>query len=69
VARGIHDKLVTRHPHVFADVQADDSGTVMRNWEQIKRSAPGYRPKGVAQSMALEAWEVWSNRSSRGATE
>ena len=63
VARGIHDKLVGRHPHVFADVRADDAGTVMRNWEQIKKSAPGYREKGEAHSLALEAWERWSNRS------
>jgi MazG family protein len=41
VARGIHDKLVTRHPHVFADVEAADSGTVMRNWEQIKQAEKG----------------------------
>ncbi|MEY2422217.1 MAG: tetrapyrrole methylase family protein / MazG family protein [Acidimicrobiaceae bacterium] len=41
VARGIHDKLVTRHPHVFADVQAEDAGTVMRNWEQIKKEEKG----------------------------
>jgi tetrapyrrole methylase family protein/MazG family protein len=62
VARGIHDKLVTRHPHVFADVQADDATTVMRNWEHIKKSAPGYRPKGSAHSLAREAWEAWSRR-------
>jgi tetrapyrrole methylase family protein/MazG family protein len=37
VARGIHDKLVRRHPHVFGDVEADDAGTVVRNWDQIKR--------------------------------
>ena len=24
VARGVHDKLVARHPHVFGDVSADD---------------------------------------------
>jgi tetrapyrrole methylase family protein/MazG family protein len=41
VARGIHDKLVTRHPHVFSDVQADDSSAVMRNWEQIKKEEKG----------------------------
>ncbi|MEY2432007.1 MAG: tetrapyrrole methylase family protein / MazG family protein [Acidimicrobiaceae bacterium] len=41
VARGIHDKLVTRHPHVFSDVQADDSSAVMRNWEQIKKDEKG----------------------------
>jgi XTP/dITP diphosphohydrolase len=36
VARGIIDKLVRRHPHVFADVVADDADTVMANWEQLK---------------------------------
>lgn len=41
VARGIHDKLVLRHPHVFADVAADDAGTVMRNWEAIKKDEKG----------------------------
>ena len=41
VARGIHDKLVVRHPHVFADVQADDATAVMRNWEQIKKEEKG----------------------------
>jgi MazG family protein len=41
VARGIHDKLVGRHPHVFADVHADDASAVMRNWEQIKKDEKG----------------------------
>jgi tetrapyrrole methylase family protein / MazG family protein len=37
VARAVHDKLVRRHPHVFADVAAEDAGTVVKNWDQIKR--------------------------------
>ena len=37
VANAISDKLVHRHPHVFGDVKADDSATVLRNWEQIKQ--------------------------------
>jgi tetrapyrrole methylase family protein/MazG family protein len=37
VARGVHDKLVRRHPHVFGDVVADDAGTVVRNWHAIKQ--------------------------------
>jgi tetrapyrrole methylase family protein / MazG family protein len=41
VARGIHDKLVHRHPHVFGSVQADTAGQVMRNWEQIKQAEKG----------------------------
>ncbi len=41
VARGIHDKLVRRHPHVFAEVDAGTSSEVMRNWEQIKKVEKG----------------------------
>ncbi|HEY5246474.1 MAG TPA: MazG nucleotide pyrophosphohydrolase domain-containing protein, partial [Acidimicrobiales bacterium] len=41
VARGVHDKLVIRHPHVFGDVVADDAGTVVGNWEQIKKAEKG----------------------------
>ena len=41
VARGIHDKLVHRHPHVFAGVQADTPAEVITNWEQIKRDEKG----------------------------
>lgn len=36
VARGIHEKLVGRHPHVFGDVEVDGPDDVVRNWEQIK---------------------------------
>jgi XTP/dITP diphosphohydrolase len=36
VARGIVDKLVRRHPHVFGDAHADDAASVMANWEQLK---------------------------------
>lgn len=38
VTTGIHDKLVRRHPHVFADVEADDPETVVANWDRIKRA-------------------------------
>ncbi len=42
VAMGIHDKLVSRHPHVFGDVEAADADTVMRNWEQLKQVEKGH---------------------------
>jgi tetrapyrrole methylase family protein/MazG family protein len=38
VARGVHDKLVRRHPHVFGDVEADSASAVVANWEQIKKA-------------------------------
>jgi len=37
VAAAISDKMVRRHPHVFADARADDADAVLRSWHQIKR--------------------------------
>jgi tetrapyrrole methylase family protein/MazG family protein len=38
VVRHICNKLIRRHPHVFSDVRADDTRTVLQNWETIKAS-------------------------------
>jgi tetrapyrrole methylase family protein/MazG family protein len=38
IARGIHEKLVHRHPHVFGDLEVHDPETVVANWEVIKQS-------------------------------
>lgn len=37
VIQGIIDKMVRRHPHVFGDAVADDSGTVLKKWDEIKK--------------------------------
>src|SRR5436190_1745651 len=36
VCDGISDKLVRRHPHVFADAKAETSEQVLAQWEEIK---------------------------------
>lgn len=41
VARGICDKLVRRHPHVFAEGEARDTEAVLGRWEEIKRAEKG----------------------------
>src|SRR6266700_6146729 len=41
VARGVHAKLVARHPHVFGEVEAETAGRVRENWERIKREQEG----------------------------
>jgi ATP diphosphatase len=41
VARGISDKLVRRHPHVFAESAADTTDAVLRQWDEIKRTEKG----------------------------
>jgi MazG family protein len=41
VARGIHEKLVRRHPHVFGDAQAESAGAVKKRWEELKTAQEG----------------------------
>ncbi len=36
VIDGITEKLIRRHPHVFADVKVNGSKDITRNWEAIK---------------------------------
>jgi MazG family protein len=41
VARGVHEKLVRRHPHVFGGAEASSAGAVRLRWEQIKVEQEG----------------------------
>jgi XTP/dITP diphosphohydrolase len=41
VAAGIVDKLVHRHPHVFAGLDVADADEVNRNWETLKTAEKG----------------------------
>ena len=45
VAQGITDKLIRRHPHVFANVEVEGVEDVHRNWEQIKAAEKGENPQ------------------------
>ena len=39
VCNDICQKLVYRHPHVFGEVKADDTDTVLKNWDALKRES------------------------------
>lgn len=41
VVKGIHDKIVRRHPHVFGDVEVDGVDGVLQNWERLKEKERG----------------------------
>ena len=41
VARGIHAKLVRRHPHVFGDADVDSARAVKKRWEELKTEQEG----------------------------
>ncbi|MBG0814971.1 MazG family protein [Planomonospora sp. ID82291] len=50
VAAGIVDKLVRRHPHVFAAVEVDGAEQVSDNWETIKAAERAAKSGGDAGS-------------------
>jgi tetrapyrrole methylase family protein / MazG family protein len=49
VARGVHDKLVIRHPHVFGDASAHSAEEVAARWEVLKR--PEKKRRGVTDTI------------------
>lgn len=53
VVEGIVEKLVTRHPHVFGDLDVATADEVLRNWEEIKAKEKKGRPLlgGVPRSL------------------
>ncbi len=50
VAATIAEKMIRRHPHVFADRSVEDSAGVLRQWDEIKREEK--RAAGVAGESA-----------------
>lgn len=36
VVKGIYDKIIRRHPHVFGDVKVNGVDGVLQNWEKLK---------------------------------
>ena len=36
VANGICEKLISRHPHIYGDVEVDNEEDVKKNWENLK---------------------------------
>lgn len=47
VCKSLIEKLIRRHPHIYGEVVANDSETVLQNWEQIKLAEKGSKKNGV----------------------
>jgi MazG family protein len=58
VAGGIVTKLVTRHPHVFGDLEVDGASEVVANWEVIKDHEKGRTSvlEGVPEALPALAY-------------
>ncbi len=56
VANDVCQKMIIRHPHVFADVTADTTEQVLKNWDQIKMKTKSQRSQsevlnGISRSL------------------
>ncbi|WP_156289996.1 bifunctional methyltransferase/pyrophosphohydrolase YabN [Oceanobacillus salinisoli] len=47
VIRGITNKMIYRHPHVFSDVSVNSSDEVNRKWEELKKQEKGDKRKSI----------------------
>lgn len=52
VANEIAEKLLRRHPHVFGDATAADTGAVLRQWDEIKRAEKATRPTSLLDGVS-----------------
>lgn len=55
VAKGISDKLIHRHPHVFGDVKVNSTAEILDNWEKLKKEEKPHRTSvmdGISKSQS-----------------
>ena len=67
VIRAISEKLVRRHPHVFADTQVSGSADVIKNWDAIKQQEKVARPLLDSVPRALPALQRSQRLSEKAA--
>jgi MazG family protein len=71
IVRGVIDKMVRRHPHVFAGAAADDPEDVIEHWRRIKGAEENIRGRqslldGIPRSLpALSRAQKLANRAAR----
>jgi uncharacterized protein YabN with tetrapyrrole methylase and pyrophosphatase domain len=54
VARRLNEKLIRRHPHVFAGTRVSSGDELLAQWERIKREEQGDAPKSILGGVPRE---------------
>ncbi len=72
IVKGIYDKIVRRHPHVFGDVKLEGVDGVLLNWEKLKEKERGKKKedKGLLDGVpsilpALNQAQEYQDRAAR----
>ena len=55
VVKGIYDKIIRRHPHVFGELQVSGVDGVLANWEKLKEAERSEKreEKGILDGVPL----------------
>ena len=71
VAKGISDKLVHRHPHVFGNIKVNGTQDILANWDKLKAEEKKHRKSAMdgiskAQSALMSAQKISKNAVKKG---
>lgn len=63
VAKGLKDKLIHRHPHVFGDVKVNSTKEILDNWDKLKAEEKQHRKSAMdgiskSQSSLMSAQKI-----------
>ncbi len=63
VAKGISEKLIHRHPHVFGDVKVNSTDEILANWDKLKKEEKPERKSAMdgitkGQSALISALKI-----------
>lgn len=71
VAKGISDKLIHRHPHVFGNTKVNGTKDILDNWDKLKAEEKKHRKSAMdgiskAQSALMSAQKISKNAVKKG---
>ena len=71
VAKGIADKLVHRHPHVFGNVKVESTQEILDNWDKLKKEEKPERKSAMdgitkGQSALISALKISKKAVKKG---
>lgn len=71
VAKGIKDKLIHRHPHVFGNTKVTSTKDILDNWDKLKQEEKKHRKSAMdgiskAQSALMSAQKISKNAVKTG---
>ncbi len=63
VAKGLHDKIISRHPHVFGSQKVNSAEEALKSWDNIKKQEKSYRKSAMdgiskSQSALMSAQKI-----------